>query len=106
MDSNSYDKDRVDKANEIYKKLLEIKPEDADAINEIQQQAVTELGMGINLIDAEKLADLKEKVNPKNYLAPYNLEKVALSNELFVILNKERLTYNEMAEVEEKSKQL
>lgn len=60
----------------------------------------------VNLIDAEKLADLKEKVNPKNYMTPYNPDKVALANELYAILSKEGLTYNEMADVEEKSKQL
>ena len=104
MDGSNYDKDKVDKANEIYKRLMEIKAEDTEALNELQQQAVADLG--INLIDAEKLSDLKEKVNPKNYMTPYNPDKVVLANELFAILSKEGLTYNEMADVEEKSKQL
>lgn len=45
-------------------KDYEINGDDVEALNELQQQTVAELG--INLIDAEKLADLKEKVNPKN----------------------------------------
>lgn len=104
MNGANYDKEKVDKANAIYKRLLEINGDDVEALNELQQQAVAELG--INLIDAEKLADLKEKVNPKNYMTPYNPDKVALANELYAILSKEGLTYNEMADVEEKSKQL
>lgn len=104
MNGANYDKEKVDKANAIYKRLLEINGDDVEALNELQQQAVAELG--INLIDAEKLADLKEKVNPKNYMTPYNPDKVALANELYAILGKEGLTYNEMAEVEEKSKTL
>lgn len=39
-------------------------------------------------------------------MTPYNPDKVALANELYAILSKEGLTYNEMADVEEKSKQL
>ena len=104
MNGANYDKEKVDRANAIYKRLLEINGDDVEALNELQQQAVAELG--INLIDAEKLADLKEKVNPKNYMTPYNPDKVALANELYAILSKEGLTYNEMADVEEKSKQL
>lgn len=104
MNGTSYDKEKVDKANSIYKRLLEINGDDVEALNELQQQAVADLG--INLIDAEKLADLKEKVNPKNYMTPYNPDKVALANELYATLSKEGLTYNEMADVEAKSKQL
>lgn len=104
MNGANYDKEKVDRANAIYKRLLEINGDDVEALNELQQQAVAELG--INLIDAEKLADLKEKVNPKNYMTPYNPDKVALANELYAILSKEGLTYNEMADVEEKTKQL
>ena len=101
---NNYDKDKVDKANAIYKRLLEINGENHEVLFEIQQQAVAELG--INLINTKKLAELKKKVNPKNYMSPYDAEKVTLANELFAILTKSKLTYNEMVEVEEKSKKL
>ena len=97
---------------------MEITAEDKEALEEIRLQAVADLS--IILIDSEKLADLKEKVNPKNYLTPYNAEKVALANELFAILSKDGLTYDDFVDiipfvylrtlhfvdVEEKSKQL
>ena len=83
---------------------FEINGEESEVLNELQLQAVKDLG--INLIDAEKLADLKEKVNPKNYMTPYNPDKVTLANELYAILTKEGLTYHEMTEVEEEAKQL
>ena len=41
-----------------------------------------------------------------NYLTPFNAEKVALANELFAILSKDGLTYDDFVDVEEKSKQL
>ena len=104
LGNGNYDKEKVDKANVIYKKLLEISPDNNEALDEIQLQAISDLG--ISLINQDKLNELKEKVNPKNYLNPYNAEKVALANELFAILSKEGLTYNEFVEVEEKSKSL
>lgn len=101
---DNYDKEKVEKANLIYKTLLDTNPEDKEALSVVQQRAVEELG--INLIDKELLEELKEKVNPQKFMSPYDPNKVALANELYAILGKEGLTYNEMAEVEEKAKQL
>ena len=50
--------------------------------------------------------ELKEKVNPKNYLNPYNADKVTLANELYDMLCKKDLSYREFVEVKEKSKLL
>ena len=99
-----YDKEKVDKANNIYKELLSISPDDEKAINEIQKLAIMDLG--ITLIDKESLNELKEKVNPKNYMDPYNAEKISIANDLYSRLNKEELTYSEFVEIEELSKQL
>lgn len=100
----NYDKDKVDKANSIYKRLMETKSDDKETLMEIQDIAVSELG--ITLIDMEEVEELKEKVNPKRFLNPYNAEKVALANELYAILSKEGLTYNEFVDVEERAKTL
>lgn len=101
---DNYDKEKVDKANIIYKRLLETTPDNNDALIEIQIQASSELG--INFIDKAELEDLREKVNPKRFLNPYNAEKVSLANELYAILAKDNLTYGELMEVKEKSKLL
>ena len=101
---NNYDKEKVEKANIIYKKLLETTPDNNDALKEIQIQASSELG--INFIDKAELKDLREKVNPKRFINPYNAEKVSLANELYAILAKDNLTYGEMIEVKEKAKEL
>lgn len=104
MNGNNYDKEKVDRANAIYKRLSEISSDDTEALNEIQIQAVTDLG--INLIDVEMMVELKEKVNPKKFMNPYNPDKVALANELFAALSKEGLTYNEFVAIKVKSKRL
>lgn len=99
-----YDKEKVDKANEIYRRLMEIKPDNKEALMSLQAEAVASLG--IVLIDAEKLKDLTEKVNPQRFMNPYNAEKVKLANNLYSRLTKEGLTYEEFAEIEEKTKAL
>ena len=101
---DNYDKEKVEKANLIYKRLLETNPDDNEALKEIQMQASSELG--INFIEEAELEDLKEKVNPKRFFSPYNAEKVSLANELYAVLSKDNLTYGELMEVKEKSKLL
>lgn len=102
ISGDNYDKAIVDKANEIYKRLKSISDNDIDSINAIQAEAVSELG--INLIDEERINYLKKLADPRNYLNPYNPDKVALANELFAILSKHDLSYAELAEVEERIK--
>jgi hypothetical protein len=102
--NGNYDKDKVDKANAIYKKLLETRVLDTYSLKILQRQAEVELG--INLLEPQMVEKLKEKVNPKNYMTPYNPDKVALANELYNILLKDDLTYDVYEYVVEKSKQL
>lgn len=104
MSEKTYDKEKVDKANAIYRRLMETKSDDEVAIKEISQQVEEDLH--VSLIDSQMLAELKEKVNPQNFMSPYNPEKLALSNELYAILNKDALTFSEMKDVEERSKLL
>lgn len=104
MNTKSYDKDKVDRANQIYQKLLEVEPGDAKALDDILQQAIKDLNL--NFADTKKLVCLKSVVNPKNFIKPYDPQKVALANELYAILNKDNLSYTEILEVEKKSKLL
>ena len=104
MDSANYDKEKVEKANSIYKTLMETNPDDEEALDVLQRRASEALGLC--LINTDQLTELKEKVNPKNFMNPYNAGKVALANELYSILTREGLTYNELTEVQEKAKQL
>lgn len=83
---------------------MEITPYDKDILTELQLQAVRDLD--INLIDSERLKELKEIINSKNFLNPYNAEKVALANELYSMLNSENLTYVDMVSVEDRAKTL
>lgn len=99
-----YDKDKIDKANKLYQPLLNMNSDDKDALMQMQSMAVSELG--ISLIDKEELDELKQKVNPQNFMQPYDAEKVSLANELYSILSDENIDYVKMMEVKEKLKTL
>ena len=99
-----YDKDKIDKSNRLYQTLLNMDSDDKDTLMKIQSMAVSELN--ISLIDKEELNELKQKVNPKNFMQPYNAEKISLANELYSILSDENIDYAKMMEVKEKSKTL
>lgn len=101
---DNYDRNKVNNANSIYKALMETASDDFETLNQLQARAVEELG--ICLINKCELEELRDKVNPKNYMSPYNPDKVALANELYAILTKDGVTYNEFIDVKEKSKQL
>ena len=104
INGDNYDKTIVDKANDIFKRLESISENDIDSINAIQVEAVSELG--INLIDKERINYLKRTADPRNYLKPYNPDKVALANELYAILSKDDISYQELTEVEKRIKML
>lgn len=99
-----YDKEKVDKANAIYQKLMKTSPDDKDTLYDLQSQAEEELG--VSFVDLEMVEKLKKKVNPKRFMKPYNPEKVTLANELYSRLSKENISYKDIIEIEERSKKL
>jgi len=99
-----YDKEKVDKANAIYQKLMTTSPDDKDTLYDLQSQA--EEVLGVSFVDSEMIEKLKKKVNPKRFMKPYNPEKVTLANELYSRLSKENISYKDIIEIEERSKKL
>ena len=99
-----YDKEKVDKANVIYQKLMNTSPDDKDTLYDLQSQA--EEVLGVSFVDSEMVEKLKKKVNPKRFMKPYNPEKVTLANELYSRLSKENISYKDIIEIEERSKKL
>lgn len=97
-----YDKEKVDKANAIYQKLMNTSPDDKDTLYDLQSQA--EDVLGVSFVDPEMVEELKKKVNPKRFMKPYNPEKVTLANELYSRLSQKNISYKEIIEIEEKSK--
>lgn len=75
-----------------------------EKINSLIQRCIDDLG--ISFIDSVSLEELKQRINPENFMNPYDAEKVQLANDLFAILSKPNLTYIEYVEVKEKAVKL
>jgi len=99
-----FDKEKIDKANILYSKVLEVLGDDRESLKALVDDAMRELS--ISFIDDNVLNKLKKQCNPSNFMNPYNAEKVTLATELFSILNKENLTYSEYCSVEDRFKLL
>ena len=99
-----FDKEKIDKANVLYSKVLEVLDDDRESLKALVDDAMRELS--ISFIDENALNKLKEQCNPSNFMNPYNAEKVTLATELFCILNNESLTYSEYCSVEDRFKSL
>lgn len=101
---NPYNKEMVEKANNIYMQLKESNPQDINVLKEIRRQAHQMLG--ISFFSHERLEELKKRCNPTHFMNPYQPEKVKLSNELFATLTKESLDIDELEAVEKRIEEL
>ncbi len=102
MFMNPYIKDLVDKANSIYPKIQETTS--SEELLNLANEAQTLLG--ISLIERSELNDLRNKVNPSNFMKPYNADKIAKANELYGILQKSNLKYSEYIDVKNRMQAL
>lgn len=101
---NPYDKEKVEKANLIYKEVETVDNNDSDTINVLIQRCIDELG--ISFIDQTQLSELKKLVNPMRFMNPYDAQKIQLANQLFSILNSDNLSFADFKEVCDKAKTL
>ena len=101
---DNYDKDKVDAANVIYSKLLDTNRDDINAVVGLVVMAEKELNT--NLLDEYQFDRLKNILNPKNYMEPYDASNIALSNELYSQLMQPDLNYTKYVQIISKSEPL
>lgn len=99
-----YNKEKIDLANTLYQKLQETEPDNIKNLCDIENQVITKLN--VKIVDNELLTILKKKVNPQQFVHPYNPEKLELANDLYNRLLKEDLTYSEYLDIREKANEL
>lgn len=83
-----YCKDKVDKANELYPKIINCSLRDIQLQRELRKEAVADLG--VVFFSNKLLNELKDKCNPQRYMNPYDPIKVSIANSLY-----ERILSNE-----------
>lgn len=101
---DNYDKEKVDAANVIYSKLLDTNRDDINAVVGLVVMAEKELNT--NFLDEYQFERLKNILNPKNYMEPYDASSIALSNELYSQLMQPDLNYTKYVQIISKSEPL
>lgn len=89
-----YNKEKVDIANELYKKLIDANPVDNSALNVIRDQAIQKLG--VVLSTRKQYLELLEYCNPKNFMNPYNYEAIQEANNYYALINQYRNDIHEL----------
>ncbi|MDD6000724.1 MAG: hypothetical protein PUC50_00880 [Bacteroidales bacterium] len=101
---DNYDKDKVDAANVIYSQLLSTDRDDINAVAGLVVMAEKQLNT--NLLDEYQFEKLKNILNPKNYMEPYDASSIALSNELYSQLMQPDLNFTTYVQIISKSEPL
>ena len=83
---------------------MNINKNDTNKLKNIRNRAIQELE--INLLDRNKVEMLKEKANPKNFMKPYQPNKIEKANELYDKLSLGNLDIDVIEEIEQKIKEL
>ena len=101
---DNYDKEKVDVANTIYSKLMSIDQNDEQTIDELAVMAENDLH--INLLDEYQFTHLKNCLNPKKYMEPYDADSVTLANGLYSQLMRSDLNYTKYAQIKREAEPL
>ena len=99
-----YNKEMVEKSNKIYAQLQVTAKDDIESIKRLRREIESELG--VKFIDSDELERLKAKVNPSNFMNPYNAEKVAIANELYAKLQEDVIYMDEYEHIKEQFENL
>ena len=100
----NYDKEKLDLANELYSRLNITDSNDLNSLYNIEKIVLTKLG--VKTVDAKLIKKLQKDVAPKQFISPYNPEKLELANDLYNRLLKDDLTYSEYIDIKEKACEL
>ena len=95
---NPYDKDKVECANNLFKRLNEASADDLVNLREIRKKASQELG--VSFISQDRIEQLKDLCNPSRFMNPYQPEKVSLANRIFAKLSMDNLGIDDLEEIE------
>jgi len=94
---DNYDKNKVDAANRLYSKLLQINSYDINSVIELVISA--EKDLNTNFLDEYQFNSLKKILNPKNFMEPYDAQRVSLSNELYSQLLQPDMNYTKYMQI-------
>jgi hypothetical protein len=94
---DNYDKVKLEIANAIYDKALKTDENDEEAIALLAKEIEEKLGL--YLITKGEIKELRDRCNPKNFMKPYNAEKITKANTLYGDLQKENISFSRYVEL-------
>lgn len=94
-----YNKEMVDMANRLYKRLLDTSESSTAALKEIRDQAMQQLGVQIST--KELYQKLLKYCNPENFMEPYDFEAVQKANEYYALVEEYRNDISELERLDE-----
>ena len=93
-----YDEQKINAANDIYARLLNIAPNDETSLKELRKEISDKLD--VNFVNSDLLNEMQRKCNPKNFMNPYNEEKIRIANLLYGKLVNGNLTIDELEDIQ------
>ena len=93
-----YQEQKVNAANGIYARLQNISIDDIISLKEIRKEISDKLE--VSFIDSDLLKELQRKCNPKNFMNPYDEEKIRIANLLYGKLVNDNLTIDELEDIQ------
>lgn len=97
LKSHLYDKQKVEMANGIFDRAIKTDKNDKETIFSLCKEV--EDKFGVSLISHSEIKKLREKCNPKQFMKPYDAEKVSIANELYSRLNSNQISCGEYLEI-------
>lgn len=84
----SYDKDKVDIANELYNELLDADEKDEVCMRRIRDKAIRKLN--VNISTKKLYKRLLDYCDPQKYMEPYDFEVVKIVNSYYSLVKERR----------------
>ncbi len=99
-----YDEQRVKLANELYRQLLETSSQDENALRKLRNRAIEELGVYFSTTALYQY--LCDKCHPRNFMNPYDAEKVDIANRLYAQVLEQAYNIKALENIQQSAKQL
>lgn len=101
---DEYDKEKIDIANEIYSKVMNVTPDDNAAVYSLI--ATAESNLHINFLDEMDYNNMVNQLNPKKYVEPYDADRVSLANDLYAQIMQPDVNLTTFLRIKEQAKPL
>ena len=95
---------KKDQANELYRQLMETSPQNEETLRQLRSKAIKELGVCFS--SKALFQFLCNTCHPRNFMSPYNAEKVEIANKLYAQVLEKAYNIEALENIQRSAKQL